>query len=133
MLIVVNMDRLPNTLISVAIVGGTLLFHLIGRAVSDFPTLEADGWFIGPFEAESSWRPIGPSDLDNTNWAVLVGNAHLIAAVVAVSVIGILLNLSGLEGGPDRQIDMNAEIRAGRSCQRPGRGGRRTRRLPPAR
>lgn len=111
MLAIVNMPRVPNSLASVAILSGTVVFHVIGRSVSSFAELEADGWFIGPFVSDSRWSPIGASDVDNTNWAVLADNVVLIAAVVAVSVVGMLLNLSGLEGGPDPRIDMNAEMR----------------------
>ena len=111
MLLIVNVGRIPNVLVSVAILGATSLFHLIGRSISSFGELEAAGWFIGPFETDSSWSPIGPGDIEGTNWSVLLDNSPLIAAVVAVSVIGLLLNLSGLEAGPDTHINMNREMR----------------------
>jgi SulP family sulfate permease len=111
-LLIIGAERLPNTLVSVAILSGSLLFHLIGRSVSNLTTIEEEGWLIGPFEQDTSWSPITPSDLADTNWSVLAGNGLGIFAIIAVSVIGLLLNLSGLEGGPDPQIDMNHEIRS---------------------
>lgn len=112
MLLVISNAQLPNTLVSVAILGGTILFHIFGRSFSSFDRLEAQGWFIGPLAADSSWAPIGPGDFEDTNWTVLLNNAPLILAVVAVSVIGLLLNLSGLEGTTDTRIDMNSEMRS---------------------
>ena len=111
-LMVLSVRRVPNVLVSVAMLSATLLFHIVGRSASSFSVLEAEGWFIGPFESDSGWSPIGPDDLRNTDWSVLLDNSVLIAAVVAVSVVGILLNLSGLEGDRDANIDMNHEIRS---------------------
>lgn len=111
-LTILLLPRLPNMLVSVAILGATVLFHIVGRATSSFRSLESAGWFIGPFETDSGWSPITPDDLRTTDWSVLLDNSVLIAAVVAVSVIGLLLNLSGLEDSHDPNIDMNHEIRA---------------------
>jgi len=110
-MIVVVRGPLPNTLVSVAILSGAVIFHLVGRSLSSASALENGGWLIGPFEAESGWTPIQPSDLTATNWGVMFNNALPIVAIVAVSVIGLLLNLSGLENGPDLEIDLNNEIR----------------------
>lgn len=111
-IVVVIQSRLTNTLVSVAILSGAVLFHLVGRSLSSASALEDNGWLIGPFDEGSGWAPIRPSDLADTNWGVLFNNALPIVAVVAVSVIGLLLNLSGLENGPDLEIDLNTEIQS---------------------
>jgi len=111
-MITVANTRLPNTLVSVAIIGGSVLFHAVVRATSDLDQIRADGWLVGPFADGDGWAPIGPSDFRAANWTVLLSNGLPIVAIVAVSVVGLLLNLSGLENGPDTQIDMNAEIRS---------------------
>jgi len=112
MVAVVVIDKLPNTLLGVAILGSALLFHAVVRGVSSLDQVEADGWLLGPFAADAGWAPIQPSDISEANWSVLLDKSLLIVAVVAVSVIGLLLNLSGLENGPDQQIDMNSEMKS---------------------
>jgi len=111
-LAIISSERLPNTLVSVAILSGTFIFHIIGRSVSDLDRIESEGWLIGPFTERAGWAPIEPSDFTDANWSVLMSNGIGVAAIVAVSVIGLLLNLSGLEGDIDPQIDMNHEVRS---------------------
>jgi len=112
MLIVVNTKRIPNTFVSVAILAGSIIFHMIARSMTSLESIEDQGWLIGPFDESQGWAPIGPSDFERTNWTVMFENSLLIVAVIAVSVIGMLLNLSGLEGEIDRDIDMNSEMKS---------------------
>jgi len=112
MLLIISIERLPNTLVSVLILGGALLFHVVGRAFTSLDQLETDGWLIGPFAAGTDWSPVGPTDFANTNWDLLLDNGPGIVTIVVVSLIVLLLNLSSLEGETDPHIDLNSEIRA---------------------
>lgn len=109
MLVVVS-TRLPNILVSVGVLSGAVVFHLIARSRTSLETLENQGWLIGPFDDSGKWSPVGPSDFQQTDWSALVDNALPIIAVVVVSVVGVLLNLIGLEPGDDSAIDLNREL-----------------------
>lgn len=103
--------RLNNAWMSVAILAGAVAFHLVGRSVSTIEDLETEGWLIGPFPAESGWSPITPGDLGAADWGVLAGQALPIVALVAVSLVGFLLNLTGLEPLLGEEIDLEHELR----------------------
>ena len=109
-MVAVIQSRFSNTIVSIAILGALFLFHAIAQSMTSLDELERDGWLVGPFPEDAGWSPIRPSDLADTNWSVLFDHFIPIMAVVAVSVIGLLLNLSGLENGPDPKIDMNHEL-----------------------
>lgn len=65
--------------------------QLTGRGGVEFPDLEM---------------------LGNVDWRAVLSSAPTIAAVAAVSMVGLLLNLSGLELAARRDIDVNAELRS---------------------
>jgi hypothetical protein len=48
MIAIAGVPRIPNMLVSVAILGAAFLFHVISRSGSSLQELEAAGWFIGP-------------------------------------------------------------------------------------
>jgi SulP family sulfate permease len=50
--------------------------------------------------------------LGNVDWLAVLSSAPTIIAVAAVSMVGLLLNLSGLELAVRRDIDVNAELRS---------------------
>ena len=91
-------------------IGATVVFHVVGRSISSLEALEEGGWLIGPFDNATGFRPVGPSDLQNADWGVIVGHALPIVAVIGVAVVGLLLNLGGLESVLDTEIEMDREV-----------------------
>ena len=110
-LVAILRSRITNTVVSLMFLLAIVGFHLIGRSVSTIERLEADGWLFGPFPEQTSWKPISPSDLAEADWDALFGHALPIIAVVAVAIVGLLLNLSGLEPMLETEIDMDGEVR----------------------
>jgi len=110
--LMVAASRLRNSgiAVSVGLVVAVLGFHVVGRAVSSAAALERDGWLIGPLPDDGGWSPITPTDLTMTDWAALSGHGVGIAAIAAVSVVGLLLNLSGLESVTGDEIDLDREF-----------------------
>jgi len=101
---------ISSVAISAAILISSFAFHAIGRRVSSLDALEQEGWLIGPFSQSASWPPLRPSDISAIDWGVLGENALSISVIVIVSIIGLMLNLSGLEGVLDEDIDVDHEM-----------------------
>lgn len=102
--------RVSNTAVGVAILASTVLFHLVAAAITSIDVLETEGWLVGPFADQAGWRPVMPSDLGHADWGLIAAHGLPIAAVVAVSILGMLLNLSGLEAGIDTPVDFDREL-----------------------
>lgn len=73
-----------------------------GRALGYFPPLTAHGGIEFPDLVM----------LGNVDWMAVLTSMPTILAVAAVSMVGLLLNLSGLELAVRRDIDVNAELRS---------------------
>lgn len=95
--------------ISSAILAAAIGFHIVGRSRSSIGELEADGWLIGPFPEGGGWKPIGPSDLSTADWGLLAAHSLSILAIVAVSIVGLMLNISGLEEVIDGEVNVDHE------------------------
>src|SRR5205085_6082885 len=73
--------------------------------------LSAQGWLLGPFSGAGLWQfPLSVDRLAQTNWSTIAGQAGNIAPILVISVIGLLLNASGLELIVKRDIDLNHEL-----------------------
>lgn len=101
---------IPNWVVSALILIGALLFHVVGRQISSAARMEEDGWLVGPFPADISWKPISPADFSAADLGVLVDHTLPIITIVAVSIVGLLLNLSGLEPILDADIELDTEV-----------------------
>ena len=112
-ILMVAASRLPNSgvLVSIGLVVAVAGFHLVGRTVSSIGVLEADGWLIGPLPEDGGWTPVLPQDVADADWSIIGSQAVGILAIAAVSVIGLLLNLGGLESVMGEEIDLDHEFR----------------------
>jgi len=102
--------NITSVAISAAILFSTIAFHIVGSIGWDLETLETNGWLIGPFPAANGWKPIGPDDFAATNWGVLGDHWAGIGAIIAVSIIGVMLNLSGIEEIVEGDVDVDHEL-----------------------
>lgn len=104
------LKNITSVAISAAILFSAVAFHVIGLTGWDLATLEDNGWLIGPFPEGGGWQPVGPSDFAATDWGVVAGHWAGIGAVIAVSVVGAMLNLSGIEELVDSEVDVDHEL-----------------------
>ena len=95
------------------VVGGVALFFvavaLFGLSTAE---LSAQGWFLGPFPAQSLWPPLSLADLNQVNWTVIGGQTINAATILIVSTVALLLNASALEVMIDGDINFDQEMRA---------------------
>lgn len=74
--------------------------------------LTEQGWLLGPFRDQASWRPMTIEKLSMANWNVIAGQAANITAVLMVCSLSILLNASSLELVAKKDVDLNRELRS---------------------
>jgi SulP family sulfate permease len=70
------------------------------------------GWLLGPFEQEALFQPLMPASLSMVHWPAILSQLDKIGAVIALSLISLLLNVSALEVEVKEDIDMNHELRS---------------------
>lgn len=94
---------------------GIIVFYIVlALTGSSVDEATADGWLLNalPDSGGSLWEPWSPSHIEQIDWGVLAAQAGNLAAIVLVSVIGLLLNASGLELVTEQNVDFNRELKA---------------------
>ena len=104
--------RAPTWTVSATILLAAVGFHLVVAVGSSLSAVEDGGWLIGPFPSSSGLQLITPDELRSVPWATLLANATGIATLVAVSIIGLLLNLSALEVAVGERVPVDRELRS---------------------
>jgi len=91
---------------------GIGLFYIVLAIVGISTSQAAEmGWLLGPFEQEALFQPLTPSSLALVDWSAIFSQLDKIGAVIALSLISLLLNVSALEVEVKEDIDMNRELR----------------------
>ncbi len=96
---------------SLVIIGSILGFHVAVQIASNLGAVEADGWLIGPFPEGGGVSFLTPSELGQVDWAGIVSGLPGLPAVALVSVIGLLLNITGVEFATSERVDLDKELR----------------------
>ncbi len=89
------------------------LFYAV-LAVIHLPVAEAEaqGWLLGPLPQAGLWQPLPLAALGQVNWPVIVGQLGNVGTIMAIAVVSLLLNASGLELAAQRDIDLDRELRS---------------------
>jgi SulP family sulfate permease len=94
---------------------GILVFYIVlGLAHTSTDEATADGWLLDalPGSGGGLWEPWSLAHLKQIDWGVVIGQSGNLAAIILVSVIGLLLNASGLELITEQNVDLNRELKA---------------------
>ncbi len=78
----------------------------------DMAGASARGWLLGPFPQPEGGRYSLTEMLSQVDPAMMVAQLPLVFAVVALTLIGSLLNMSGFEVALKRRTDLDADLRA---------------------
>ena len=93
------------------LLGGTLLFYLLAwLSGTSLTELTDQGWLLGPFPTDALWQPFTPSDLAQVNWPTIISQATNLFAILLMSSVSLLLNVSGLELATKRDMKINREL-----------------------
>ncbi|UCH25390.1 MAG: SLC26A/SulP transporter family protein [Trueperaceae bacterium] len=106
------LNRYSHYLIMPSIVAASLAIFYAGLALSG-TSLEqavAQGWLLEPLSGGGLFKPLTPADVLGADWGILFGQLGTVLTIVLVSTISVLLNITALETGFQRDIDMNREL-----------------------
>src|SRR5258706_5647887 len=100
------------------LLAASALFY-VWLALLGIPLAEAQsrGWLLGPFPDQARWSPLTPGMLALVQWPAIAGQLSAIGAAVTISVISLLLNVSGLQLARPEDIDLDNELRAAGGAQ----------------
>ena len=73
--------------------------------------MRENGLLLGPFQGGSFLDGINRDLLQDVQWLALLSEAPVIAPIIGVSMLGMLLNASGLELAIEREIDFERELK----------------------
>ncbi len=95
------------------IAAGILLFYgvaWLGNAT--IAQLGEQGLLLGPMPGGQIWRPPSITAVELVNWPAVFEQAPSMGAIVILSMVGVLLNATGLEVTFDKDVKLNRELRA---------------------
>lgn len=70
------------------------------------------GLLLGPFEEGSFFQKVDPSVVTRADWGLIAAQIPLILAVMLLTVLGAVLNITGLEKIVGQDFDTEADLRA---------------------
>jgi sulfate permease, SulP family len=87
-------------------------FYAITAAMSlDFAEMRTLGLLLGPFQGGSFASGLNPDLLADVQWSALPAQFPVIATIIGISLLGTLLNASGLELAIEREVDFERELK----------------------
>ncbi len=103
----------PSRAYLVVMVVGIVGFHLVSR-VSGVGRAEAHtrGWLLGPFPDGGLWPGFAASSITGADWGAIAAEAPSLVTVLLLVPVTLLLYLSALEIGTNRDLDASAELRS---------------------
>jgi sulfate permease, SulP family len=117
--ILLSLRRSQHLLILPGLLLAASALFYVWLALLGIPLAEAQsrGWLLGPFPDQALWSPLTPGMLTLVQWPAIAGQLSAIGAAVTISVISLLLNVSGLQLARREDIDLNKELRAAGGAQ----------------
>ncbi len=85
-------------------------FFGVVAVASSISAVEAGGWLVGPFPEGGSIGLIVP-EVVAADWPAVGDSAGTVGVVVILSILGVLLNVSGLQVVTRSRIDLDRELR----------------------
>jgi SulP family sulfate permease len=113
-LVIVAVSRLSSNGLAIPLLLLLTLagFYAVTAALGlDFVGMRESGLLLGPFQGGSFLDGINPGLLQDVQWLTLLAQTPVIATIIGVSMLGMLLNASGLELALEREIDFERELK----------------------
>ena len=125
LLLLILRRRSHSLILPTLVLAATGLFYVLLWATgTSIAEATAQGWLLGPLPQGALWRPLTPPNLAQVHWQVILRQAGSVGTLLFISVIGLLLNTSGLELAARRDIDFDRELQsAGLANLAAGLGG----------
>lgn len=104
--------RVHDTALSAAVIAAVVLFFGIVFAFSSIEAVQDANWLIGPFPDGTIPSPLTPAELGDADWDEVLRRPGGVFAAVAVALVAVLLNLSGLESLTGDRLDTRRELKS---------------------
>ncbi|MFT5364472.1 MAG: SulP family sulfate permease, partial [Dinoroseobacter sp.] len=105
----VTHDLLVPCSLIVLFVGLYVVLPVLGISLQQAMDL---GLLLGPFEEGNFLQKLDPTIVQRADWGLLAEQIPLIFAVMALTVLGTVLNITGLEKIIERDLDTDSDLRA---------------------
>lgn len=94
------------------IIGGMILYFgaLLISGLSIDEAVER-GFLLGRIAGQISWRPLPLQEAFQANWSAILGQIGSIGSILILTLINVLLNVSGIEMAIKEDSDLNRELR----------------------
>lgn len=113
----ISKRSVSQLLLPVFFLGGALVFYVLlavfGTNIDD--ALQR-GWLLGPFPEGGFLTALDPGLIGEVDWSLVASEAPTIIAIVAMTVLGGLLNITGINHIISHEGDVNADLRATGYC-----------------
>lgn len=113
-LLLVLLRRYNNTLIMPGLffIFTGCFYLVLWLSQTSTASARAAGLLLEKFPEGGLWQPLHWSMMQQIDWSLISAQSGSMATVVLLSVITLLLNVSGLELASEKDIDLNQELRA---------------------
>jgi sulfate permease, SulP family len=112
--IVVLQSRLPiGLLLPAAALAAIVAFNLVASAAGiSGDQLRSNNWLIAVADGGSFWPAVRPSDIALVDWWTIAGQLANLPTVVILTIIAVLMNVTGIELDARRDVDLDRELRS---------------------
>lgn len=103
-------QRLPALVSSIATIVSTGAFFVVVAVASSIDAVESGGWVLGPFPDGGSVAFVN-NELADADWSAVASASGQVGVVLILSLLGVLLNISGIQVLLHKRVDLDAELR----------------------
>ena len=103
--------RVPSSALSLAVLAALTVFFGAVFAFSSIDSAQDANWFIGPFPEGAGASPLSPSEFADVDWDEVARQPGGVLAAIAVAIVAVLLNLSGLQSLTGERLDTKRELK----------------------
>ena len=90
--------------------GMIIFFLLIFACDTSIPEARSQNWLLASLPLGQLWPVVTPSMVYNVDWATFITQIPNILTIALLSLVGMILNINGIELGARQDIDMDREL-----------------------
>lgn len=104
-------DRVPRWTVGASIIATVVVFHVWLTVAGNRTEVEDGGWLVGPFPPGGRIQLVTPSEIAAVPWSGLWVHTGALVALVGVTVLGTLLNVSAMDLREGGRVSIDDELR----------------------
>ncbi len=116
--LLISTRRYKNPLIMPALFVVTAIIFIFGISIQNggvaagMQQAMQNGWLLGPLPEAELWRPVTMQVITHADWQQLAFSGVTILTVFLISIVSLLLNISGLEIITKTDVNLNRELKS---------------------